>query len=97
MGYVEIQLYNRYKQSFALNATLHIKENWHRFFDHCCIALLLLVYTTVSLRIQSEYEKIRTRKTSVFGHFSLNTVQTYCNIEYLHKDIRFTMGQHELH
>ena len=25
---------------------------------------------TLSLRIQSEYEKIRTRKNSVFGHFS---------------------------
>ena len=40
-----------------------------------CVRTELLIYG-VNLRIQSEYRKIRTRKTSVFGHFSRSVMKS---------------------
>ena len=51
---------------------------------------LFLVY--VNLRIQSEYRKIRTRNTSIFGHFSCSALyenwnELLCQFSILFKDL----------
>ena len=40
------------------------------FTAHCVKSVQIRSFYSVNLRIQSEYRKIRTRKNSVFGHFS---------------------------
>ena len=54
--------------NFRIYLLLHIKKDYSMHF--CCLYLYLGASLGVSLRIQSECGKMRTRKNSVFGHFT---------------------------
>ena len=61
--------------------------------SHCVkSAQIRSFFWSVFSRIQSKYRKIRTRKNSVFGHFSRTVILKFCWIDFPVQKLALTVG-----